>query len=275
MFKLTQVLGVGCVEFEATCFGGKVPRFHLEQLARQKISNPNSVHAPFFGMYGYDLSTASYKSFDDFVAYLVEFKDPLKLKKVVVHPPQDPHGSFDLFKERVCQLGSTGILPVLENLPEVSWTRLEEMFAILEQECGDVGVCYDFSHDILQNKREAIDTIPGWFMDVLEGSRGHLHLSACSWDEDLHLPFKAVPVFWNDILPKVKTFVKSLSIPKDELMILEIQPTAIANIGELVDSFVQTYAMRGGWDYWKRKLRSLFVKPLLVRKVRQQVADDA
>ena len=63
-----------------------------------------------------------------------------------------------------------------------------------------MSVCYDFGHDFIRNKQNALDYIPDWVLHHIKSPEGHLHLSACNYEEDLHAPYRTNKVFYNNII---------------------------------------------------------------------------
>lgn len=275
LYKFNRAINASCVEFESSCFLDRSYKQDLMMIAKMGSSHPNSIHAPFYGHHQFDLSSPNFASFENFIENLQHWQTPLQLEKIVIHPPQDPHGSTEIFIDRVTQLSELGLLPCLENLPEYSWSDYELLFEALENHCTKVGVCYDFGHDVLRHQQDAISAIPAWVIDHLISPEGHLHLSGFSFEEDLHLPFNAVPVFKESIFPKIQEFFTTHKLDKAKgTLILETAPQNPGQIGDLLASYLDSWKMIGKWAYWSRWLRLLFIRPFILKQAHKMITSS-
>lgn len=270
LYKLTKAINVSSIEFDSFCFFDKVHEQSFIQMIKIGMCPSNSIHAPYYSQHNFDLSSNEILLFDQFCENIQYWKDSLHLKKIVVHPPQDPNGSIDNFVERVSKLSSLGLLPCLENIPEYSWSEYGKIFEATEDQCPKLGICYDFGHDFLRYQQNAIDMIPEWVLKLILSPDGHLHLSGFTFDEDLHAPFSVVPIFKAQIFPKISQFFKNYELGKSKgTLILETAPQSKDQLVPLLNSYLDTWKLIGGWGYWSRWIRILIVRPFIQNRAKK------
>ncbi len=222
--RLTNAVGISHIEFDRSVFDD------IESVL-PKLKPNVTIHAPYCLDYGYDLSSVgtSGEKADLFIKQLQIFSQPLKVEGVVVHPPDDPDGSNEIFLKRINQINN----PIfLENMPDQPWRDFIDFFTLVESKLNKhLGFCFDIPHSYIANGESLLD-VPDHLLKELTTKRGYVHISGGMEDQDLHLPLNqgTLP------LSKILKFFQDINF--QGTIVMELRPQKFEDINSIIDSYL-------------------------------------
>lgn len=248
--KIASAIRLKHIEFDQTVFDD------LENVLQILKTSQTAIHAPYVEDYGIDLSSNK-KEVDTFVENVIHNQQNLNIIGVVVHPPTDASGSWDLFYERVEKLP----LPLLENMPYQSWEDFQQFFETTQANTNNqLGFCFDIPHSWITHGEDYLK-LPNHLLNLLQAPTGYIHISGGTREEDTHYPLLTegdMPI------EPVEKFLKEIQFSGTVTM--ELRPRSLEDLNKIFRSYVFMLAMSG------RRLHQIQVKisrPLIMRKVRQ------
>ncbi len=188
------------------------------------------LHLPNVGNFGYDLSSRGCEEEVEWVLEKIDqYKEEFDFQYGIFHPPEEdsPGQSFDYYIDNLLQIQ---VPLVLENPRGWSLDRFNKFFSDIynQLESRLHGICLDIPHAYLAGE-DWID-----FYQTFKNRIKVIHLSDCSGNEDLHLPFGCGgDLDLHDILT-------TLNREKfDGILNFEMKPPSLSHL----DHFFQTYLM--------------------------------
>lgn len=250
LVKFATAIGIEHIEFDPSVFDD------LENVKKELKAKQTAIHSPYFEDYGLDLSSKDTKA-DIFVENVVRAKKDLNIIGVVVHPPSDAGGSFDLFYERLEKLP----FPLLENMPYQPWEEFKEFFDNTHANVSNhMGFCFDIPHSWITNTNQFLD-LPKLCSDLLMQPSGYIHISGGTKDEDTHY----ASLTEGDLpIEKVKTFLRDNQF--EGTVTMELAPRSLEEIDKILHSYIIMLDFAGKRIH---KTKVKIKRPFIMRKVRK------
>lgn len=223
---------------------------------RKKMGNMQAAfHLPFFHDDGYDFSCRrNQPDICSLIEQINKQRVALRLRHVIVHPPEGEDQSDEAFSFLCEQLKKLELPVYLENVfsgkPELFMKYYERMQQALGRQTA--GICYDACHFLISGQ----DPLTQWAQ--LHHRIGCVHLSDCQAHEDSHLPFHhggRLPIA--AILAAMKHSRFSGTIT------LEIKPPSLEEVQNYLASYLLILKHLHFQKYLSTRIRLLFIKPIL------------
>ncbi|MFW9904153.1 MAG: TIM barrel protein [Candidatus Thorarchaeota archaeon] len=248
--RIATAIRLRHIEFDQTVFND------IENVLKVLEAPQTVIHAPYMEDYGTDLSTNK-QEVDHFVNNVLTFQKELNIIGVVVHPPTDAGGSWELFYDRLEKLP----LPLLENMPYQSWREFEDFVVTTQANVNrNVGMCFDIPHSWITHGESFLE-LPEFCMNFLRESTGYIHISGGTREEDTHFP-----LLTEGDMPfnPVEEFLKG--IPFSGTVTMELGPRSLDDLNKIFQSYVLMLGIAGKRFH---KLQVKVKRPFIMRKVRQ------
>lgn len=204
---------------------------HPERVLKNSQRMKLGLHLPNVGNFGYDLSSLECREKVEWVlAKITRYGELFDFRYAIFHPPEEdsPGQSFDFYIDNLHQIQ---IPLVLENPRGWSLDRFNCFFRDI---CNKLenrlhGICLDIPHAYLSGEN---------WIDFYRTFRDQIrvvHLSDCSGDEDLHLPFGCGgDLDLHDIL---NTLYREKF---DGILNFEMKPPSLNHLDSLFETYLQT-----------------------------------
>lgn len=221
------------------------------------------LHLPIVSEDGFDFSCLDEKEkIDQLIDQINRNWRNLNLLYVLSHPTEEH------FIKTKCEVSEQFLFDnlnkieapiIFENTLENDSFRFEDFLVRAEQKMGPhlSGICFDGPHAFISRKN--------WF-ELLETQIEKIrlvHLSDCSKDQDLHIPFGG-----EGELP-VEKILKFLKDHKYKGIVnLEIRPKSLTELGPVFKSYLLILKYLNRKKYFSMALRSFFLLPIIQKKFR-------
>ncbi|MHA2298134.1 MAG: TIM barrel protein [Candidatus Hodarchaeales archaeon] len=238
------------VEFDMTVFSD------IDNVLAVNKIDQIAIHAPYFDDYNMDFSSDR-SEIEQFVKNVNDYREALKIKYVVIHPPNDPQGSTDTF---FTNIDAVEPFILLENMPCQAWNDFIQLFtSIRERVSNKTGFCFDVPHGFITHGEESFLELPTELLELVRSPDGYIHLSGGLRNEDTHLPL----VTDGDIpFEKVEAFLKEFS----GTLTMELQPRGINDIDKIIKSYKIMLGISG--KRWL-SLKTAVKERVILKKVNQ------
>jgi len=189
------------------------------------------LHLPNFGNCGYDFSSTRYSEKIETVLHQISLnREKFHFQYAVFHTPEEPSFSdstWDFYFHNLKQVNIPLILENTRSYPLDSFISFYQRFqAVLGRKL--YGVCLDIPHAFLSGG--------DWhrFYRVLKPDIKVIHLSDCTEDEDLHLPFGLEGTLpFDEILETLR------STGFNGVLNFEIKPVSIFSMDTYFETFLK------------------------------------
>ncbi len=248
--EIASAIGLQHIEFDQTVFED------IENVIRVLKAPQTVIHAPYVEDYGIDLSSND-QIVDQFVKNVIDTQDDLHTIGVVVHPPTDAGGSWEIFYNRLEKIP----FPLLENMPYQSWEDFQEFIENTKANVSKkIGMCFDIPHSWITNGEKFLE-LPEPCLEYLRASSGYIHISGGTRDEDTHYPLLTE----GDMpLNPVKNFLNDISFSGTVTM--ELAPRSIDDLDKIFKSYMLMLKIaRKNKHNFQVKIK----RPFIMRKVRK------
>ncbi|NLP12789.1 sugar phosphate isomerase/epimerase [bacterium] len=227
----------------------------VEHLSRKLNGMTAAFHLPFYHEDGFDLACTDHaQEINELVAQVNRHRRALRLRHVIVHPPEGPDQSDQAWQFFLAQLKKIELPVALENVFPSQTERYLQQSTLLRGSLGAqwAGLCFDACHFYIAGQ----DPLQQWHQ--LHDQVCCVHLSDCLPDADLHLPFGC-----GGRLP-IDAFLSALRKTGFAGPItLEIKPPSFDDFDRYINSYTTTLRRLHYQKYLRSRIRMWFLMPIL------------
>ncbi|MFW9990732.1 MAG: sugar phosphate isomerase/epimerase family protein [Candidatus Odinarchaeota archaeon] len=253
--RIAKALELEHLEFDLTVFDD------IDNVLEVGRTGQTAIHSPYIEDYGIDLSTDK-PAVRSFIDNVNEYRKVMNIKYVVVHPPNDPDGSLEMFLNNLNALNS---FILLENMPWQSWKDFEAIFSVVrDYKANNIGFCFDIPHSFVTHGENFLE-LPINLLEMVKSYDGYIHISGGLKNADTHLPL----VTDGDIpFNRVRSFLKSFK----GSVTMELKPRNIEEIDKIIQSYKIMLGISGKkWLFLKTSAKERMV----MKKIRALAAKHA
>lgn len=249
---VARKLGLEHVELTRVVFA------EAEAVARQVRGMSAGFHLPVLELDGFDFSCPEAQAqIDAVIRDLNTHWRALNVRYCVAHPPEPGAAkeAVDTCDETLLDNLARLEPPILlENVPTSNKREFHGFYRRAKGRLGERlhGICFDAAHGYLSG-----EDIHAWFGE-LDGEVACVHLSDCSAEADLHLPFNS-----GGVLP-IQEFLQRLeSSGYHGTINLELAPRSLYDLEPILNSYLTVLRRFDRRKYWRVQARMAFVRPVL------------
>ncbi len=245
---LGMAIGLRHIEFDPSVF------LDISDVMKSLKTKQTTIHAPYMEDYHMDLSSNT-PEIDKLIEDINRWKTRMNIIGVVVHPPLDAGGNTEKFYDRLEKLP----LPLIENMPYQSWEDFLDFYNTTQANVNNhLGMCFDIPHSFITNGDKFLE-VPDEVLDHLTSSKGYIHISGGTADEDIHYPLLTDG---NIPFQEVKDFLLRISFCGTVTM--ELYPRSFQDIDKILRSYI---LMLDVANKKKHKLSVQIKRPFIMRKI--------
>ncbi|MHA1167377.1 MAG: TIM barrel protein [Candidatus Hodarchaeales archaeon] len=250
--KIAEAMGMEHLEFDMSVFDD------IDNVLAVNRKKQVAIHAPYVLDYGIDLSTNKEKVMR-FIKNVNDYSEALNSKFVIVHPPDDPDGSMEVFLENISLLEPQ---VMFENMPWQKWDDFVSLFNRVKDTRKDAGFCFDIPHSFITNGNSFL-SVPEILINLLRCDTGYIHFSGGFRGEDTHLPLVTdgeIP--FNEVKEFLSSFKGTLT--------LELAPRSIDDLSKVFKSYKLLLAVSGSKLL---RARAFLMEKIIMRKIKSIASD--
>jgi len=227
----------------------------VDHLSRKLNGMTAAFHLPYFHEDGFDLSCEDHaQQIDELISLVNRHRRALRLRHVIVHPPEGPDQSNQAWRFFLAQLKKIQLPVAMENVFPSQPEDYLQQSVFLRDSLGDqwAGLCFDACHFFLAGQAP----VPQWRR--LHAQVCCVPRSDCLPDADLHLPFGC-----GGRLPIHEFFSALRETRFDGPITLEIKPPSFDDFDRYVTSYTATLRQLHYQKYLRPRIRMWFLMPIL------------